>query len=116
MSIPGYGNSGKIPVPITLLPIINLLKQLKTGVAGGVGSMEAYCVTIWRDPKYVAKLLPPGLHLDPPSDLRPPSNSCGSQPIVFLFSRQRNVRPGFVPFGGMRYHEIIELKIGRAHV
>jgi uncharacterized protein with NAD-binding domain and iron-sulfur cluster len=109
MSIPGYGNSGKIPVPITLLPIINLLKHLKTGVAGGVGSMEAYCVTIWRDPKYVAKLLPPGLFLDPPLDLDPPPHSEGRQPIVFLFSRQKNVRPGFVPFGGVGYHEIIEL-------
>jgi hypothetical protein len=28
---------------------------------------------------------------------------------VFLFCRQKNVRPGFVPFGGMRYHEIIVL-------
>jgi uncharacterized protein with NAD-binding domain and iron-sulfur cluster len=109
MSIPGYGNSGKIPVPISLLPIVNLLKQLKTGIAGGIGSMEGYCVTIWRDPKAVAKLLPPGLFLDPPSDLKPPPHAEGPQPIVFLFSRQKNVRPGFVPFGGMRYHEIIEL-------
>jgi uncharacterized protein with NAD-binding domain and iron-sulfur cluster len=109
MSIPGYGNSGKIPVPITLLPIVNLLKQLKTGVAGGVGSMEGYCVTIWRKPEDVAKLLPPGLFLDPPLDLEPPPDSRGLHPIVFLFSRQKNVRPGFVPFGGVRYHEIIEL-------
>lgn len=105
MSIPGYGNSGKIPVPISLLPIVNLLKQLKTGVAGGVGSMEGYCVTIWRNSTDVAKLLPPGLSLDPPTGLGPKHQ----HPIVFLFSRQKNVRPGFVPFGGMRYHEIIEL-------
>jgi uncharacterized protein with NAD-binding domain and iron-sulfur cluster len=109
MSIPGYGNSGRIPVPITLLPIVNLLKQLKTGVAGGVGSMEGYCVTIWRKPGDVAKLLPPGLVLDPPLDLDPPPDSKGMLPIVLLFCRQKNVRPGFVPFGGVRYHEIIEL-------
>jgi uncharacterized protein with NAD-binding domain and iron-sulfur cluster len=109
MFIPGYGNSGKIPVPISLLPVVNLLKQLKTGAAGGVGSMEAHCVTIWRDPKEVAKLLPPGLFLDPPLDLKPPPHAEGPQPIVLLFCRQRNVRPGFVPFGGMRYHEMIEL-------
>lgn len=109
MSIPGYGNSGKIPVPISLLPIVNLLKQLKTGVAGGVGSMEAYCVTIWRDPNDVAELLPPGgkLFLDPPLDLKPPLK--GQLPIIFLFCRQKHVRPGLIPFGGMRYHEIIEL-------
>jgi uncharacterized protein with NAD-binding domain and iron-sulfur cluster len=109
MTIPGFGNSGNIPVPISLLPAVNLLKQLKTRVAAGVGSMEGYFVTIWRKTDEVAKLLPPGLHLDPPPDLNPPQGAGGPQPIVFLFCKQRNVRPGFVPFGGMRYHEIIEL-------
>ena len=111
MNIPGYGNSGKIPVPITLLPIVNVLKHLKNGVAAGRGSMEAYCVTIWRDPIDVKKLLPPGLHLAPPGDLQPPTDEQPdhTQPIVFLFTRQKNVRPGFVPFGGLNYHEIIEL-------
>ena len=105
MIIPGFGNSGKIPTPITLLPIVNLLKQLKTGVAGGVGSMEGYCFTIWPEPSNVEKLLPPGLSLD-----APPGAPWGStHPIVFLFCRQKNVRPGFVPFGGMRYHEVIQL-------
>jgi hypothetical protein len=104
MHIPGFGNSGKFPVPISLLPIVNLVKQLKTGIAGGVGSMEGYCVTNWYKSEDVAKLLPPGLFLDPPS-----SFETGKHPIVFLFCRQKNVRPGFVPFGGIRYHEIIEL-------
>ena len=31
MFIPGFGNSGNIPIPISLLPVANLLKQLKTG-------------------------------------------------------------------------------------
>ena len=105
MTIPGFGNSGNIPTPITLLPILNLLKQLKSRAAGGVGSMEGYCITIWRPSESVKKLLPPALSLDPPTYLR--SNE--RHPIVFLFCRQKNVRPGFVPFGGMRYHEIIEL-------
>jgi uncharacterized protein with NAD-binding domain and iron-sulfur cluster len=105
MFIPGFGNSGKIPTPITLLPVVNLLKQLKTGVAGGVGSMEGYCFTIWPESGNVEKLLPPGLFLD-----APPGAPWGStHPIVFLFCRQKNVRPGFIPFGGMRYHEVIQL-------
>ena len=105
MIIPGFGNSGKIPTPITLLPIVNLLKQLKAGIAGGVGSMEGYCITIWPKSSDVKKLLPPGLSLD-----APPGASWGStHPIVFLFCRQKNVRPGFIPFGGMRYLEVIEL-------
>jgi hypothetical protein len=108
MHIPGFGNSGKIPVPITLLPIVKLVTQLKTAVAGGVGSMEGYCVTIWRKAGEVAKLLPPNLFLDPPSSFEG-TYPKGHHPIVFLFCRQKNVRPGFVPFGGMRYHEIIEL-------
>jgi uncharacterized protein with NAD-binding domain and iron-sulfur cluster len=105
MTIPGFGNSGTIPTPITLLPVVNLLKQLKTRAAGGVGSMEGYCITIWPASESVKKLLPPDLSLDPPTGLRPKER----HPIVFLFCRQKNVRPGFVPFGGMRYHEIIEL-------
>jgi uncharacterized protein with NAD-binding domain and iron-sulfur cluster len=107
MVIPGFGNFGKIPTPITLLPIVGLLKQLKGGIAGGVGSMEGYCITIWPETTYVDGLLPPGLtcHDLDRSFGAPPSR----HPIVFLFCRQENVRPGFVPFGGMRYHEIIEL-------
>jgi uncharacterized protein with NAD-binding domain and iron-sulfur cluster len=105
MIIPGFGNSGKIPTPITLLPFVNLLKQLKTGVAGGVGSMEGYCFTIRPESSDVEKLLPPGLSLD-----APPGASWGTtHPIVFLFCRQKNVRPGFIPFGGLRYQEVIQL-------
>ncbi|GGC54489.1 NAD(P)-binding protein [Chelatococcus reniformis] len=109
MSIPGFGNSGRIPIPVTLLPVVSLLKQLKAGAAGGVGSMEGYCVTIWRDSDAVQRLLPAGLALDPPLGLGPEASSRRRHPIVFLFSRQKNVRPGFVPIGGMRYHEVIEL-------
>jgi uncharacterized protein with NAD-binding domain and iron-sulfur cluster len=105
MFIPGFGNSGNIPIPISLLPVTNLLRQLKTRVAAGVGSMEGYCITIRRHPDVVKKLLPPGLSLDTPQDFK----SKSEHPIVFLFCKQKNVRPGFVPFGGMRYHEIIQL-------
>jgi hypothetical protein len=105
MIIPGFGNSGKIPTPITLLPFVNLLKQLKTGVAGGVGSMEGYCFTIKPKSCYVEKLLPPGLSLDAP----PGAQWGATHPVVFLFCRQKNVRPGFIPFGGLRYQEVIQL-------
>jgi hypothetical protein len=110
MNIPGYGNYRKIPVPITLLPVVNLLKQLKTGAAGGVGTMEGYCITIWRASKEVQKLLPATLSLDPPHGLAATDEKKGDKhPIVFLFCRQSNVRPGFVPLGGLRYQEIIQL-------
>jgi uncharacterized protein with NAD-binding domain and iron-sulfur cluster len=110
MNIPGYGNYRKIPIPVTLLPVVNLLKQLKTGASGGVGTMEGYCITIWRDSNEVQKLLPPTLSLDPPHGLAATDpKKKGKHPIVFLFCRQRNVRPGFVPLGGLRYQEIIEL-------
>ena len=69
MNIPGYGNYRKIPVPVTLLPIVKLLKQLKTGASGGVGTMEGYFIAIWRDSDDVQKLLPPTLALDPPHEL-----------------------------------------------
>ncbi|MBR0906609.1 NAD(P)-binding protein [Bradyrhizobium liaoningense] len=110
MNIPGYGNYRKIPVPVTLLPVVTLLKQLKTGASGGVGTMEGYLITIWRCSKDVQKLLPPTLSLDPPHglDATDPENK-GKHPLVFLFCRQKNVRPGFVPLGGLRYQEIIEL-------
>ncbi|GIQ75080.1 FAD-dependent oxidoreductase [Bradyrhizobium sp. RD5-C2] len=109
MNIPGYGNYRKIPVPITLLPFVNLLKRLKTRAAGGVGTMEGYCITIWRDTKLVQTLLPPNLSLAPPRGIVTPDPKKDQHPIVFLFCRQKNVRPGFVPIGGVNYHEIIEL-------
>ena len=110
MNIPGYGNYRKIPVPVTLLPIVKLLKQLKTGASGGVGTMEGYFIAIWRDSDDVQKLLPPTFALDPPHGLTATDpKKKGKHPLVFLFCRQKNVRPGFVPLGGLRYQEIIEL-------
>jgi uncharacterized protein with NAD-binding domain and iron-sulfur cluster len=103
MNIPGFGNSGRISVPITLLPLVNLIKQFKTHTAGGVGSMDAYCVTMTVASADVQKMLPSGLHLTPPG------GSTDSHPLVLLFSRQHNVRPGFMPFGGINYHEFIAL-------
>jgi uncharacterized protein with NAD-binding domain and iron-sulfur cluster len=104
MAIPGDGNSSDFPVPISALPLINAARKLRDRISGGIGQMDAYCATIYADNDYVSRMLPPGLHLVPVTDA--PQDQ---HPIVLLFTRQRNVRPGFVPFGGINYHEFIEI-------
>src|SRR5271156_981295 len=47
MTIPGDGsNSGDFSIPIGALPLISAADKLKSGAAGGVGAVDAYCVTI----------------------------------------------------------------------
>jgi uncharacterized protein with NAD-binding domain and iron-sulfur cluster len=101
MTIPGNDVDGTL-VPISLLPVVNILQKLRRGAAAGVGVMDAYCAIASMPFEDVSRKLPPGLHLcrRTRSDLHP---------LVLLFSKQRNVRPGFVPFGGIDYHEFIEL-------
>jgi uncharacterized protein with NAD-binding domain and iron-sulfur cluster len=94
--------TGSVP-PISLLPIVNVLQNLKRAAAGGVGHIDAYCAILRKPTSYVKTKLPPGLTLVPPT--RPE----GEHPVILLFSRQRHVRPGFMPFGGLNYHEFVEL-------
>jgi hypothetical protein len=103
MTISGDGNSGQYSLPIGALPLVNVVDKLKSLAAGGLGSVDAYCATIAASIKFAKSKLPDGLRLAP-------SAKWGdSHPIVLVFSRQRHVRPGFVPFGGLDYHEFIEL-------
>jgi uncharacterized protein with NAD-binding domain and iron-sulfur cluster len=104
--VPGDGNPNDLPLPISALPLVNTLRKVKEHTAGGVGLMEGYFMAVTVPRTWVEKLLPPGLELmkteldDDKKDLRP---------LVFLLTRQRNVRPGFVPFGGIHYQEFIEI-------
>ncbi len=103
MTITGDGNSGQYSLPIGALPLVNVVDKLKSVAAGGLGSVDAYCATIAGSIEFVQSKLPDGLRLIPPS-------KWGKwHPIVLVFSRQRNVRPGFLPAGGINYHEFLEL-------
>jgi hypothetical protein len=103
MTIPGDGNSGEFSLPVGALPLINLADKLKSAAAGGIGAIDAYCATIGVEVDFVKSKLPTGLRLVTPTHWK------NDHPIVLAFSRQRNVRPGFLPLGGLNYHEFLEL-------
>ena len=103
MTIPGDSNSDLFPLPITALPLVNVVDKLKSLIAGGLGSIDAYCATISVPISDVKKRLAPGLHLVPPSQWT------DKHPVMLVFSRHRHVRPGFVPAGGINYLEFVEL-------
>ena len=103
MVIPGDGNFGGFSLPIGVLPFVQAADKLKSAASGGVGRVEAYCATTWADPGQVEAMLPAGLRLVPSREWQ------GKHPVVLIFSRQRHVRPGFLPFGGINYHEFVQL-------
>jgi uncharacterized protein with NAD-binding domain and iron-sulfur cluster len=104
MTIPGDSNSDLFPLPITALPLVNVIDKLKTLVAGGLGSIDAYCATIPVPIDEVKKRLAPGLRLIPPAQWTEDFH-----PVMLVFSRHRHVRPGFMPAGGINYLEFAEL-------
>ncbi len=101
MTINGDGNSGQYSLPIGALPLVNVVDKLKNVAAGGVGVIDAFCATIPAPIKYVESKLPAGLRLITPAKWG------DFHPILLVFSRQRNVRPGFLPLG-INYHEFLE--------
>ena len=103
MTIPGDGNSGEFSLPVGALPLINVADKFKSAAAGGIGAIDAYCATIPVSVDFAKAKLPTGLRL-----VTPP-HWTKYHPLVLVFSRQRNVRPGFVPLGGLNYHEFLEL-------
>ena len=103
MSINGDGNSDVFSVPIGALPLLNVVDKLKSVAAGGLGTLDAYCVTLRLPADEVRKKLPSDLRLITPPKWK------DNHPVVLVFSRQRNVRPGILPFGGLNYHEFLEL-------
>jgi uncharacterized protein with NAD-binding domain and iron-sulfur cluster len=103
MNIPGDRNSENFSLPVAALPVISAVDKLKSAAAGGVGTVDAFCATISVTTDFARSKLPPGLRLVTPTDW--PSG----HPLVLLFCGQRNVRPGFLPVGGLNYHEFVEL-------
>ena len=84
---------------------VNTADKLKSAAAGGVGKIEAYCAIISLPTDLIKAMLPAGLRLVAPKDW----SLTNYHPFVLTFCGQRHVRPGFVPFGGVDYHEFIEL-------
>jgi uncharacterized protein with NAD-binding domain and iron-sulfur cluster len=103
MYISGDESSNIFSLPVGALPLINAADKLKSAAAGGVGTMEAYCATISVSVDYAKSKLPAGLDLVTPRDWP------DGHPIILVFTRQRHVRPGFAPFGGLNYNEFMEV-------
>ena len=104
MSISGRNDFDSGVLPISLLPIMHMLRRLKRSTAAGVGQIDAHCAIVLKPASYVSRKLPTGLTL-----VRPAPTLTDRHPVILIFSRQRHVRPGFVPFGGISYHEFVEL-------
>ena len=103
-------------LPTTLLPALDFLRKLGSSAVGGVGDIEAFCVLASLPVGFVTSKLPAGLELYTP---KPRSGTTPAPPtvheVVLIFARQRNVRPGLLPFGGASYVEIAQLIPDVAH-
>ncbi len=101
MQVPGQGLFDELELPVPLLSALGILRRSQTLLNGGAGSIDGCCAIEWFDDGFVAKLLPPRLALRPLASGGPQ----GKHPLVMIFGRYRNVRPGFLPPPGIRYHE-----------
>jgi uncharacterized protein with NAD-binding domain and iron-sulfur cluster len=131
IAMPNANDFDDVSLPTALLPALDLLRKLATNAAAGTGDIEAFCVIQPRSRCDVEKMLPNGLTLYKPP---PPTGTittahhgasseadCETEKapevvpeppppnVVLIFARQRNVRPGPLPFGGTHYLEIAQL-------
>ena len=98
------------------------LPDLTRLALAGQGSIDARCIVLFVSiDDVIKKLLPPGLTFGPPQTSAAATRGrfplppfppplpfpipIGIFPIVLLSSQQKNVRPGFMPFGGLNYLE-----------
>jgi uncharacterized protein with NAD-binding domain and iron-sulfur cluster len=132
IAMPNANDFDDVSLPTTLLPAVDLLRKLATNAAAGTGEIEAFCVVRQRSRSDLEKMLPDGLTLfkAPPSRSAITTEHHGASSeaehktekateinpepppqhnVVLIFARQRNVRPGPLPFGGMNYLEIAQL-------
>jgi uncharacterized protein with NAD-binding domain and iron-sulfur cluster len=92
-----WNDDGPVSPPLTAL--LSNLPDLTRLALAGVGRVEARCIVHYVSPAVIEAMLPPGLTLNLPK------TQLEKLPICLVFSAQRNVRPGFVPFGGIGYLE-----------
>lgn len=90
---------GDGPLSPALSALLSNLPDMTRLALAGVGTLDACCIVEFLPAKDIQRFLPRGLSLNLPAN--PPVEL----PIVLLFSQQRNVRPGFLPFGGIHYLE-----------
>jgi uncharacterized protein with NAD-binding domain and iron-sulfur cluster len=132
IAMPNANDFDDVSLPTALLPALDLLRKLATNAAAGTGEIEAFCVVQQRSRSDLEKMLPDGLTLfkAPPSNgtITTAHHGASSEAerktektpeiipkpplqhdVVLIFARQRNVRPGPLPFGGMHYLEIAQL-------
>ena len=121
--MPNSTDFNDIDLPTALLPALEVLRKISRRAAAGLGEIEAFCVLDMWSSVDLAKLLPAGLQLYvPPPTPKPRLRADGNTHaavtdkapekmpnIVLIFARQRNVRPGLLPFGGANYVEIAQL-------
>jgi uncharacterized protein with NAD-binding domain and iron-sulfur cluster len=122
--MPNSTDFNDIDLPTALLPALEVLRKVSRRTTAGVGDIEAFCVLDSWPSHALQSMLPPGLQLYVP----PPSKSNSRaraedkehatateetaekmHNVVFIFGRQRDVRPGLLPFGGANYVEITQL-------
>jgi uncharacterized protein with NAD-binding domain and iron-sulfur cluster len=135
IAMPNANDFDDVSLPTALLPAFDFLRKVGTNAVAGTGEIEAFCVVQSLPFEFVEGKLPDGLALYIPATLRgklavethekqpaqkeqgtpeqasekPAPKKPDTHEIVLIFARQRNVRPGVVPFGGARYLEIVQL-------
>jgi uncharacterized protein with NAD-binding domain and iron-sulfur cluster len=87
------------PVSPAVAALLSNLPDLTRLALAGIGTVEACCIVQYVTTKLIKAMLPSGLTLGPPA------GSLDTVPICLVFAKQRNVRPGFLPFGGIGYLE-----------
>jgi hypothetical protein len=90
-------------LPSVLLPGLDLLRRIGRRAAAGVGFIDAYVSIVPLPLAFVKSQLPPGL------SLRELPRQSQTHDVVLIFAHQSNVRPGFLPFGGLDYAEVFQV-------
>lgn len=111
VTMPNSTDFSDTSLPTALLPVLDLLRKVGARAVGGVGEIEAFCVLVSLPIDFVKSRLPVGIefHKRPASLLRKDTPEPKTHDMVLIFARQRNVRPGLLPFGGAHYLEVAQL-------